>query len=105
MSVQTQLENCLKTALNPLVLNVMNESHQHSGPGSETHFKVIAVAQGFEGQNRLTRHRMIHDLLQNWIGNPVHALSLQLFTPDEWAKREGQVSVSPLCRGGSKAIH
>ena len=104
MSVQTQLENCLKTALSPLVLHVINESHQHSGPGSETHFKVIAVAQDFEDQNRLARHRLIHALLQNWIGNPVHALSLQLFTPHEWAKRDGQVSVSPLCRGGSKVV-
>ena len=102
MSIATQLEDCLNGSLQPLVLQVINESHQHTGPGSETHFKVIAVAACFEGQTRLARHRLIHELLQPWIGHPVHALALQLFTPVEWALREGQVASSPACRGGSK---
>ncbi|MGE3724783.1 MAG: BolA family protein [Candidatus Sericytochromatia bacterium] len=104
MSVQTQISERMEQALSPLSLEVINESHQHSGPGSETHFKVIAVSEAFEGQNRVARHRQVNVLLANLIGNPIHALSLQLFTPQEWEARSGIALASPACRGGSKAV-
>lgn len=103
MSIHTQISERLEQALQPFHLEVINESHQHRGPGSETHFKVIAVATGFEGLNRVARHRQVNALLENWIGNPIHALSLQLYTPSEWEARSGVALTSPVCRGGSKA--
>jgi BolA protein len=102
MSLQIQLKDCIQSALNPSVLNVINESHQHSGPGHETHFKLIVVSEAFEGQNRVQRHRVLNELLREWIGNPIHALSLQLFTPLEWVQRQEKIPASPVCRGGSK---
>jgi stress-induced morphogen len=104
MSVQTQISERLEQALSPLSLEVINESHQHSGPGSETHFKVIAVSEAFLGQNRVSRHRQVNALLENLMGNPIHALSLQLFTQAEWEARSGIALTSPACRGGSKAV-
>lgn len=104
MSVQVQISGSLEQALAPLQLEVINESHQHSGPGSETHFKVIAVSECFAGQNRVARHRHVNAILASLIGNPIHALSLQLFTPQEWEARSGVALNSPACRGGSKAV-
>jgi BolA family transcriptional regulator, general stress-responsive regulator len=101
MSVQDQISSCL-VALQPLHLEIINESHKHSGPGSETHFKVVAVSTVFAEQNRLARHRQVNALLTDLIGNPIHALSLLLYTPEEWAERSGNVLASPPCRGGSK---
>ena len=88
-----------------LHLEVLNESHKHSGPAGDSHFKVIAVSDHFEGQNRVARHRQINALLADLIGQPIHALSLQLFTPSEWAARAEVALPSPPCRGGSKHAH
>jgi len=34
--------------------------------------------------------------------NPIHALALQLYSPEEWSKNT-EVRESPNCMGGSKA--
>ena len=104
MTVQQAIESKLRTALAPAHLEVINESHRHSvPPNSETHFKVIAVAEAFSGQARVARHQAVNRLLAAEIAGPVHALSIQAFTPAEWAARGGAVHNSPPCLGGGKA--
>ena len=82
---------------------VINESNMHNVPkGSETHFKVICISSAFEGKALIHRHRLVNGLLQEELAGPVHALSLQLKTPQEWSKSNGAVPPSPACMGGSK---
>jgi len=103
MIIQNQIEKTLKEALNPLHLEVTNESGMHSVPrNSETHFKVIAVSQNFEKQTLLFRHRLVNELLSDQLAGPVHALSLHALTPSEWERAQGETVDSPACRGGSK---
>lgn len=104
MSLQQQLELKLTQALTPHYLEVLNESHQHSGPAGDSHFKVIAVSEQFQSLSRVDRHRYINQLLAEWMGQPIHALSLQLFTPAEWQARGAVALPSPPCRGGSKRL-
>lgn len=102
-SVQSGIHDKLVTALSPVHLEVINESHNHSVPrNSETHFKVVAVTPAFEGQSRIQRHRQLNELLAQELQSGVHALSLQLFTPAEWEARGGTYPASPPCLGGSK---
>ena len=104
MSVQQAIESKLRASLAPAHLEVINESHRHSvPPNSETHFKVIAVAEAFSGQTRVARHQAVNRLLAEEIAGPVHALSIQAFTPGEWTARGGAVLDSPDCLGGGKA--
>ena len=103
MIIQSQIEQKLKGALEPVHLEVINESGMHNvPPGSETHFKVIAVSDDFEGDTLLSRHRKINELLAEQISGSVHALSLHPMTPKEWEQRGKSTEDSPLCRGGSK---
>ena len=103
MIIQNQIEEVLTEALNPLHLEVINESGMHSvPPGSESHFKVIAVSDNFDQQSLVFRHRMINELLSDQLAGPIHALSLHALTPEEWKKTGGVTTGSPLCRGGSK---
>ena len=103
MSVQSTIHDKLIEALRPAHLEVINESHSHSVPrNSETHFKVVAVAEGFANSSRIQRHRQINELLAPELANGVHALSLQLYTPTEWQARGGEIPKSPPCMGGSK---
>jgi len=104
MIVQQSIEAKLRDGLSSVHLNVMNESHMHSVPAnSETHFKVIVVSKLFAGKSRVARHQVINGLLSDELAGPVHALSIQAHTPEEWVARGGAVLESPECLGGSKA--
>ena len=103
MSVQETIENKL-TSLGPNHLEVTNESMNHSvPPGSESHFKVVLVSEEFQDLRPLQRHRLVHNLLEEEIRGPIHALALHLYTEDEWKKRFGSAPMSPPCLGGSKS--
>ncbi len=101
MSMQETIETKLTDALKPDVLEVINESDMHSGPATESHFKVVAVTKAFEGKMLIARHRMINDVLAKELHN-IHALSLHTMTPDEYFEKAGKVANSPQCEGGGK---
>ncbi|MCY3542080.1 MAG: BolA/IbaG family iron-sulfur metabolism protein [Gammaproteobacteria bacterium] len=102
-SVQAVLEAKL-AACDPIHLEVLNESSNHNVPkGSETHFKVVMISDKFEGLRLIQRHRMINDILQEELAGPIHALSLHLYTIQDWEKRFGSIPESPPCRGGEQS--
>lgn len=104
MTIQAQLEEKLSGALGPMHLEVINESYMHNVPeGSESHFKVVVVAEAFENQPRLARHRMVNDAVAEELEAGIHAFSVNAMTPSEWFDRGGQSTQSPPCLGGSKA--
>ena len=104
MQIQRQIESKLSAAFSPSFLDVINESYQHSVPeGSESHFKVVIVADGFDGQSRITRHKAVYQILNEEMSGAVHALTVHPHTPEEWAKKQGLTPDSPQCMGGSKA--
>ncbi len=103
MSVQSAIESKLNAALHPTFLEVENESHRHNvPPGSESHFKVTVVAQAFEGQHLVARHRLVNRTLADELSGSIHALALHTLTPEEWFERAGRTADSPECLGGSK---
>ncbi len=97
MSVEKNIENTLSSSFNVSHLEVINESHMHSGPNTESHFKVILVSDQFEDVKLVQRHRKINELLKYELENGVHALSLHLFTQSEWKDKEEYVKDSPPC--------
>ena len=104
MKIQNAIETKLANALDPLHLEVVNESGNHSVPrGSESHFKVVIVAAEFEGQRLLARHRRINTVLAEELATSIHALALHTYTAAEWRERFGQAPMSPPCLGGSRA--
>lgn len=104
MTVQETIEDKLRAGLEPSYLEVVNESHMHSvPPGSESHFKLVLVSERFAGTARVARHQMVNGLLADELSGPVHALSMQTHTADEWNARGGRVIASPDCMGGGKA--
>ena len=104
MTVQHEIERKLRAALGPTHLEVRNESHMHSvPPGSESHFKVVVVADAFLGQSRLARHRTVNGILAAELAAGVHALSLHTYNGADWARAREPAPESPACLGGSKA--
>ena len=101
MQMQSIIENKLTETLAPEFLDVINESHMHSGPATESHYKVVAVSKAFEGKMLIARHRMINAALADEL-QQIHALALHTMTPDEYFEKAGKVADSPQCEGGSK---
>lgn len=103
MSIEQELIERLTKSFSPSFLSVINESHMHSVPAnSETHFKVVVVSEDFADSPSVRRHQSVYALLPDLLRNPIHALSMHLFTADEWAL-DATVQDSPNCLGGSKA--
>ena len=48
------------------------------------HFSAKVVDAGFEGLSRIARHRLIHDAIGPAMGREIHALSLNLLTPEQY---------------------
>lgn len=73
----------------------------HNVPkGAESHFKVLVVADCFEGQPLIKRHRQINGLVKEKLAEKFpHALSIEAKTPSQW-KPDYEVEPSPNCRGG-----
>ena len=88
MATRDIITEKLSTAFTPQSVEVVDESHQHTGhaghrEGGETHFRVYIVAEAFRGKSRLERHRMINAALTNELQNGVHALAIHASAPGE----------------------
>lgn len=100
MSRKDRIEQQIKKVLNPIYLSVEDESVNHHVPkGAETHFKVIVVSKQFTNLTRTERHRTVNKLLQQEFNLGLHALSIHLYTSEEWEKNN-TVLKSPSCRDG-----
>ena len=97
-----RIEATLADGVDMAHLEILDESHNHSVPaGSESHFKVVAVAAAFSSATRISRHRTINDLLKSEFEGGMHALAIHAYALDEWRARFGEAPMSPPCAGGS----
>ena len=100
--VENRIVAKLTKSFAPIHLEVINESHMHSvPPGSESHFKVVLVAESFDGKRQVQRHQAVYACLAEELNSGVHALALHTFGPNEW-QASATVPASPNCMGGSK---
>ena len=60
--------------------------------GTSDHFQVTIVADVFEGQTPIERHRIVYTALGSDVGGAIHALSIRAFTPAQWKKLSNPTS-------------
>lgn len=102
MKVESEIRRKLTEALHPVHLEVVNESAMHNvPPGSESHFKVVLVSEGFTGVPKVRRHQQVYGVLAEELQGGVHALALHTYAVEEWKQASG-APASPDCMGGSK---
>lgn len=83
ISVQA-IEQQLTNRLTPTSLEVLDESAAHAGhsganaEGFGTHFRVRIASPAFTGKNRVARHRLVYDAMQNFIDQGLHALAIEI---------------------------
>jgi BolA protein len=86
-----RIEAALRASFAPALLHVVDDSARHAGhagasPAGETHYTVVMVAAGFQGQSRVARSRAVHAALEREFAAGLHALALTLRTPEEQAR-------------------
>lgn len=83
MSVTQEIEDKLRAAFAPRVLEVVDDSESHRGhggyqEGGESHFNVRIRSDHFKGLSRVARHRAVHGALGPDLIGRIHALALDL---------------------------
>jgi acid stress-induced BolA-like protein IbaG/YrbA len=51
----------------------------------DTHFEAVIVAPQFTGKRTIQRHQLVYGTLGALMGREIHALSMQVLTPQEAA--------------------
>ena len=57
--------------------------------GDGQHFRAVIVSDKFAGLSRVRQHQLVYGVLGDRMRAEIHALSLQTFTPEAWAKARG----------------
>lgn len=105
MKLNDSIREKLERAFQPVHFELENESHLHAtGAAAETHFRLVMVSPAFEGVSRVDRQRRVMDLLGDERARGLHALTMRVMTPAEWAPLKDSFEMtSPPCHGGSKS--
>jgi len=82
-----RLESRLRAALQPVDLQVTDDSHLHAGhagaAGGHGHFTVHLVSERFSGLPVVRRHRLVYEAVGDMMTTDIHALSIQALAPGE----------------------
>ena len=96
--IATAMRRKLQTALEPTVLEIVDESWQHAGHAgnpstkgddgsAETHFALDVVSEKFQGMKQVARQRHVYALLEEEFNEKgLHALQMSTKTPEEYEK-------------------
>jgi acid stress-induced BolA-like protein IbaG/YrbA len=57
--------------------------------GDGQHFDAIVVSDIFIEQSKINRHRIIYNTLGDRMKHQIHALSMKLYTKNEWEQLNG----------------
>jgi len=87
----TERENAIRRRLietfAPLECQLTDESAMHAGHAGAAsgggHYRLHIVSARFEGQNRVNRHRLVYDCLQDMMHTAIHALAITALAPSE----------------------
>jgi BolA protein len=74
-------------SLNPVHLNIQDDSTLHAGHAGNTgggHYTLTIVSEAFEGLMLLKRHRLVNEAAKELLSSEIHALSISAKTPTEF---------------------
>lgn len=79
-----KIRACLQI-LQPISLEIIDESHKHAGHAGARagggHYVVKICSAEFAGKNTMLRHRMIYSALAEMMQHDIHALTIDAKAP------------------------
>ena len=80
-----EIETRLREALDPTVLEVIDEGHKHVGhegaKDGRGHFRVLIRSAKFSGLPLLQRHRLVYEAMGSLMQSDIHALAIDAAEP------------------------
>jgi acid stress-induced BolA-like protein IbaG/YrbA len=76
-----QIERLIREGLPDATVRVVDET------GGGDHFQAVVVSAAFAGKGLVERHQLVYGSLKGAMAGAIHALSLKVYTPDEWARQ------------------
>jgi BolA protein len=87
-----KIEARLREELEPVHLEVIDESHLHAGHAGARegggHFRATIVSDRFEGLTRVQAQRLVYQILEHEMKGEIHALAIKAMTPAQHAQLE-----------------
>lgn len=87
MSRVERIRDALQAALQPVLLEVLDDSHKHAGHegarDGRGHFTVRITSDAFAGKAPLARHRAVYAALGDMMQTDIHALAIEARAPGE----------------------
>ena len=82
------IEAAIRSAFPCERILVVDESHLHRGhagarPYGQSQYRVMVISNAFDGKSRVDRQRLVHAALGERMEEAIHALSLNLRTPEQ----------------------
>ena len=87
MHMDKLIKRLIEENFDPVEFELINESHKHVGHAGDdgsgqTHYKLMVVSSIFEGLSRIQRQRLVMDVLEGAFSKGLHAITMQLSTPN-----------------------
>lgn len=81
MTRSERMKKLLKTAFDPCVLEITDESQLHAGHAghdgrTESHFAIKIISNAFSNKKLVQKHRMVNEVLKNEFISGLHALKI-----------------------------
>lgn len=80
----------LQEAFAPVECQLEDDSARHAGHAGAAsgagHYKLRMISARFEGQNRISRHRLVYDCLRDLMHADIHAINIIALAPSELQK-------------------
>ena len=85
--VEAAIRDRLVATLQPLRLEVVNDSASHAGHAGDdgsgaTHWTVRVESDRFAGLSRVERQRLVMKALADLMDRPIHALAIEATVPE-----------------------
>ena len=79
----------IKEKIDPFYFKLINFSEQHrnhksNDRGDYSHIKLIIAAEDFNNKNKISRERIVHQILNEELKYHIHALVLKLYSINEF---------------------
>ena len=55
--------------------------------GDGHHFEAVIVSAAFRGKSKVQQHQLVYRALGDRMREEIHALSMQTYTPEDWAAK------------------
>ena len=55
--------------------------------GDGHHFEAVIVSAAFAGKSKIQQHQLVYGVLGDRMRAEIHALSMQTFSPEQWASQ------------------